>query len=181
VEKPEGDTSAAKKAITKHEMKLRQARAKMIKRVTASQLLHMKDPDPRKVWTELRCVHRARGFGSKMTMQCRGINVKMKLNDLQEAAETMASWIGRMKGMRFELAAIGVEISDEDVMLVLTNGLPGTYDHFVIALDATCPEDLTLKNVIVRLANEEGHQRINIIKKEEMTKLLESALTSTKV
>lgn len=127
----------------------------MIKRVTAGQLPHMKDPDLRKVWAELRHVHRARGFGSKMTMQCRGINVKMKLNDLQEAAETMASWIGRVKGMRFELAAIGVDVLDEDVILMLTNGLPGTYDHFVIALDAAHPEDITLKNVIARLANEE--------------------------
>ena len=53
VVKPEGDTNSAKKAIAEYEMKLRQARARMIKRVTASQLPHMKDPNPRKVWMEL--------------------------------------------------------------------------------------------------------------------------------
>jgi len=53
VAKPEGDTNTAKKAIAEYEMKLRQARARMIRRVTASQLPHMKDPNPRKVWMEL--------------------------------------------------------------------------------------------------------------------------------
>jgi hypothetical protein len=181
VVKPEGDTNSAKKAIAEYEMMLRQARARMIRRVTAGQLPHMKDPDPRKVWAELRRVHRAGGFGSKLAMRRRFINAKMKLDDSREIAESMASWIGRVKGMRFELEAVGVNVADEDVILVLTNGLPETYNPFVIALDGARPEDITLQNVIVRLANEEGRQGIDIVKKEEeIAKLGESALAVTK-
>ena len=53
VVKPEGDTVGARKAIAEYEMKVRQTRASMIKRVMASQLPHMKDLDLKKVWAEL--------------------------------------------------------------------------------------------------------------------------------
>jgi gag-polypeptide of LTR copia-type/Domain of unknown function (DUF4219) len=179
--KPEGDSTSAKKAIAEYEMKLRQARARMIRKVTAGQLPHMKDPNPKKVWEELRQVHRAAGFGSKMAMCHRFINARIKLDDSQEVAKTMASWIGRVKAMRFELEAIGVKISDEDIILVLTNGLPGGYEQFVIALDATRPEDITLGNIIMRLANEEGRREMNVVKKEEeKNRLGESALAAKK-
>jgi gag-polypeptide of LTR copia-type/Domain of unknown function (DUF4219)/Zinc knuckle len=181
VVKPEGDTNSAKKAIAEYEMKLRQARARMIRRVTAGQLPHMKDPDPRNVWTELQRVHRAGGFGSKLAMRRRFINAKMKLDDSREIAESMASWIGRVKGMRFELEAVGVNMTDEDVILVLTNGLPENYNQFVITLDAARPADITLENVVAQLANEEGRQGIDVIKKEEeKVRLGESALAATK-
>ena len=51
--KPEGDSNTAKKAIVEYEMKMRQARARKIKRVTAGQLPHINDSDLRKVWVEL--------------------------------------------------------------------------------------------------------------------------------
>lgn len=181
VAKPEGDNAAAKKAIAEYETKLRQARARMIRKVTAGQLPHMKDPNPKKVWEELRRVHRGAGFAAKMALRRRFINARMKLDDSQEVVETMASWVGRVKGMRFELEAIGVEISDEDVILVLTNGLPGDYGQFIIALDATRPEDITLANVIARLANEEGRREMDVVKKEEeKVRLGESALAAKK-
>jgi len=103
-------------------------------------------------------VHRARGFGLKLAMHHRFINTKMKLDNSQKMAKLMASWIGRVKGMCFELEAVGVNVTDEDIILVLTNGLPKTFNQFVIALDAACPEDITLENIIAQLANEEGWQ-----------------------
>ena len=44
----------------------------------------------------------------------------------------------------------------EDLVLVLTMGLPTSYSTFVVALDATDPTLLTLDNVIARLLNEES-------------------------
>jgi len=173
VMKPEGDSASAKKAIVDYETKRRQARARMIKRVTAGQLPHMRDPDPKKVWAELKRVHRAGGFGSKLAMRRRFINANMKPD------ESMASWIGRVKGMGFELEAVEVTITEEDLILVLTNGLPVSYEPFVIALDAANPADITLSNVVARLANEEGRQGIDIVKKEEEERrIAESALAT---
>jgi hypothetical protein len=63
VAKLEGDRAMSKKALADYEMKLRQARARMIKQIMASQLLHMRGPDLKVVWAELKHVHWAGGFG----------------------------------------------------------------------------------------------------------------------
>jgi hypothetical protein len=60
----------------------------------------------------------------------------------------MAGWIGRVKGIHFELEAIKVEVSDEDVILVLTNSLPPSYSQFVITLNAMKADEVTLSNLI---------------------------------
>ena len=52
-------------------------------------------------------------------MHCRFINARMKLDNSQEIAKLMASWIGRVKGMHFKLEAIGVNVSNEDIILVM--------------------------------------------------------------
>ena len=152
VEEPSGDLAKSKKDLVEYLAKLRQTRARLIRRVTAGQLPHMMDTDPKKVWEELKRVHRAGGFGSKLAMRRRFINAKMK------GGELMAAWIARVRGLSFALKAIGSAPTEEDIILVLTNGLPLTYESFVIALDATPATDVTLINVISRLANEEGRQ-----------------------
>jgi hypothetical protein len=180
VVKPEGDTAMIKKMIAEFEMKQRQARARMIKRVMAGQLPHMRNANPKVIWAELKRVHRGGGFGSKLAMCRRFINARMGTK------ETMAAWISRVKGMGFEgmgfeLEAIEVKVSEEDLILVLTNGLPPSFESFIITLDAARPEDITLANVVARLANEEGRQGVNVvIKEEEEQRLAESALTATK-
>src|SRR5882762_5591929 len=62
VVKPEGDTAANKKAIVEFEMKQRQARARMIKRVTVGQLPHMRNANLKMIWAELKCIHCGGGF-----------------------------------------------------------------------------------------------------------------------
>ena len=68
----------------------------------------------------------------------------------------VASWISRVKGIHFELEVVGVEVTNEDIILVLMSGLPTAYNQFFIALDVVCLENITLKNVIAQLTNEEG-------------------------
>jgi len=47
-------------------------------------------------------------------------------------------------------------VTDEDMILVLTMGLPANYENFVMVLDSTPPEIFTLQYVITRLLNEES-------------------------
>jgi hypothetical protein len=75
-----------------------------------------------------------------------------------KGGELMAAWIARVKGLSFELKVIGSAPTEEDIILILTNGLPLMYTSFVIALDATLATDVTLVNVISWLANKEGWQ-----------------------
>jgi hypothetical protein len=58
----------------------------------------------------------------------------------------------------FRLIQIGVEVSDEDFILVLTQGLPAAYETFVVSLDATDPSLLTSEHVISHLLNKEVRQ-----------------------
>jgi len=150
---PEGDMTKVKKELADYQMKLRQARARMIKQVMASQLSHMMDPDPKVVWAELVHVHHAGGFGLKLAMRRRRF-----LNARMQEGEAMASWVLRVKALVFELRVIKAAPTDEDVILMLTNRLPTTYQVLVIALDSTPTTDITLPNVISRLTNEEGCQ-----------------------
>lgn len=60
-----------------------------------------------------------------------------------------------MHALAFRLRGIGVNIDDEDPILVLTMGLSPVYDTFVVSLDATPANQLLLDDVIARLLNEE--------------------------
>ena len=70
----------------------------------------------------------------------------------------MQNWIAVVRHTAFRLSQIGVEVSDEDFILVLTQGLPAAYETFVISLNATDPSLLTSEHVISRLLNEEVRQ-----------------------
>ena len=72
----------------------------------------------------------------------------------------MANWIAEVHGVAFHLEEISVTIDDEDLILVLTMGLPKSFDTFVISLD-TDTTPLTLNHVITRLLNEESQQTVD--------------------
>jgi len=132
--------------------KLSEARAELILRVDDSQLAHMRSRDPREIWLTLQRVHRAAGFTTSLALQQRFLTTKMG------AKQTMQSWIGAVKTLAFRLEESGTAVSDQDIILALTMGLPATYDAVIINFDATATELLTLEYVISRLLNEETRQ-----------------------
>ena len=67
----------------------------------------------------------------------------------------MQNWIAVVRHTAFRLTQIRVEVSDEDFILVLTQGLPAAYETFIVSLDATDPDLLDSEYVISRLLNEE--------------------------
>ncbi|KAI0707883.1 hypothetical protein C8Q76DRAFT_594498, partial [Earliella scabrosa] len=70
----------------------------------------------------------------------------------------MSAWIADVKRSAARLRDVGADISDEDIILVLTNGLPPSYSSVIVALDSTDPSVLDLDFVINRLLNEETRQ-----------------------
>ncbi|KAI9056734.1 hypothetical protein FKP32DRAFT_1585270 [Trametes sanguinea] len=70
----------------------------------------------------------------------------------------MSAWIADVRRAAFQLTEIGASLTDEDVILVLTSGLPPSYENCVVTLDATPAESLTLDYVVARLLNEESRQ-----------------------
>ena len=75
--------------------------------------------------------------------------------------------------MAFQLMEIGVTITDEDQILALTMGLDVSYKSFVISLDGTQPELLTLDYIIHHLLNEDichENQEVGKVKDDEKDK-----------
>ena len=67
----------------------------------------------------------------------------------------MSAWVGCVKSMSFRLEDIGVDVSDEDTILVVTMGLDKSYDSFIISLNTTSPDQLTLDYIVSHMLNEE--------------------------
>jgi gag-polypeptide of LTR copia-type len=101
------------------------------------------------VWDTLSQVHRAHGLATRLALR------RQFLTSVKGAEEIMSAWVGRMKLMSHRLEDIGVDISDKDTILALMMGLNKLYDSFIISLDTTPPEQLTLEHVISRMLNEE--------------------------
>lgn len=145
------DTSAVADKRPKKKMEL--ARALLIEHVTKSQLSYVRDRDPRVIWTKLEKVHRSRGLATEMSLK------RKFLTSQKKPTQSMQDWIGWISGIQWELEEIGVTVDDKDVILALTMGLGPTYDSFVISLDATPTDQLTLDFVIHRLLNEESRRK----------------------
>jgi hypothetical protein len=145
IPRPPGNQNAA----ISWDRKNREAKAEMILNVQIDQLAHMTDDNAADIWLELERVHRARGFATRITLRRKFLTMRM------QAGQRMASWIGDVRNAAFLLSRTHVAVDDEDIILVLTMGLPAVYNPFVIALDATDAAALTLDYVITRLLNEE--------------------------
>ncbi|KZP10436.1 hypothetical protein FIBSPDRAFT_703345, partial [Athelia psychrophila] len=96
----------------------------------------------------LKKVHRARGFASRLSMRRSFLGATMGPD------QTMASWISTVKSMAHALADIDAKPTEEDTIIVLTNGLPSDYNTFIATLDSVAAKELTIDYVITRLANE---------------------------
>ena len=80
----------------------------------------------------------------------------MKKDDTQ----SIQSWVADICRVAFQLSEIGISVPDEDIILVLTAGLPPSYEPLIVSLDAVFPDLLTLNFVISRLLNEESCQGV---------------------
>ena len=73
-----------------------------------------------------------------------------------DESQTMESWIGEVCACACCLENVDVKVSDEDMIVVLTTGLPDSYTPIIITFDALDPEKLTLYFIINHLLNEEA-------------------------
>ena len=148
------------KAVKAFECHQAEAHAEIVLHLEPSQLLHAHSTDPHILWEELQCMHRAQGFTMRMTF-CQRFNTMTK-----HADQSMGSWIADVQQAAFRLKEVGYIAMDEDKILVLTQGLPPSYDPFIISLNAAIANGTTADNpsislevVKARLLNEESRQR----------------------
>ena len=127
-----------------------QCRAEIVLRVEDSQLPHMTGGDLKTIWDALATVHHAQGFGSCLQLHQQFTTATMK------SGQSIEGWIGEVHSHANKLKAINVNISDKDIIVVLTAGLPPFYTTVIISLDAVKSKELTLDFIITHLLNKEG-------------------------
>ena len=132
--------------------KMEEARAEIVLKVEDPQLVHMRSRDPYEIMEALKRVHVARGLGTRMSLRRRFWNMEKKED------ESMANWVSRVKALVWKLEAIGVEVTEEDTILALTNGLDDSFESFIISLDSTPPDQLSLQFTVDRMVNEEARR-----------------------
>jgi len=148
--------SKAVKAFEHHQA---EAHAEIILHLEPSQLPHAHSTDSHVLWEELQRMHHAQGFTTRMTF-------RRRFNTMTKRADPlMGSWIADVQQAAFRLKEVGYTAMDEDKILVLTQGLPPSYDPFIISLDTAIANGTTADNpsislevVKAHLLNEESHQ-----------------------
>ena len=125
---------------------LSEAHAKIILRVTPSQLTHCHDPDPMTIWNNLMIIHSSHGHSTIIALHHRFHHLHLK------HTENMSTYVA------FLLEEADVTVTDDDIILAITSGLPWSYDSFLISLNATPDDDYMLAYVIACLVNEYQHQ-----------------------
>jgi len=150
ITKPMGSPNAA--AVKSYVRKAAEARAEIVLHVEPSQLPHVRDADVTVVWENLKSVHQARGFGTRMSRRRTLFGMRM------DPQTPMSRWIADVRRAAFLLEEVGGTVTNDDMILVLTNGLPRSYDTVIGSLDSISTDDLTLDAVVNRLLNEESRQ-----------------------
>jgi gag-polypeptide of LTR copia-type/Zinc knuckle len=114
--------------------------------------VHTRGSDPCEIWKTLKEAHEARGLGTRMSLR-RRLHSVTKADDV-----SMQTYISTMQELAQRLRDLGSAIDDEELIVVITRGLPDKYDSVVVSLDGLSVKELTLGNVSKRLLNEEARR-----------------------
>ena len=127
-----------------------EARAKMIVRVEAAQLVHMHEQDPIFIWSDLVMMHKVRGLAMELTKW------QQLMTSKKGEAESITSWTSWVKGLVFELKEVSTSVPKKIIIVVLTMGLGNEYDTLIGLIDATLTQQVSLEHVITQMLNEEA-------------------------
>ncbi len=114
-----------------------------------AQLTHIQYCDNVKSAWEAFCgVHEAKTISNKLFLRRRFFTIKMQERD------DMFVHINMVKALTDQLHSIKVNITDEDVYMVLLMNLPPSFDNLVTSLESMSTKDVDLQFIIARLFHE---------------------------
>lgn len=144
--------SVNSKTVKAWQRKNDEARAEIVLNVESSQLPHVRETDAAAVWETLKRIHQARGFGTRLSRRRDFFAMR------KEERVPMSQWIADVRRAAFQIEETGGSVVEEDIILVLTNGLGTAYESLIVTLDSTPTDQLNLDYVIDQLLNEESRQ-----------------------
>jgi hypothetical protein len=114
-----------------------------------AQLAHIQYCDNVKsAWEALCGLHEAKTIGNKLFLRRRFFTIKMQEGD------DMLVHINTVKALADQLCSIEVNITDEDVYMVLLMSLPPSFDNIVTSLESMSMKDVDLQFIVARLLHE---------------------------
>lgn len=155
-DEPPPTTGPNSKSYKAYHRKAKLAKAKIILHLAPSQLPHARLDTAKAIWDNLSRIHLTRGFGTLLAMRRRFFAMSMDDN------QSMQSWIASVRDAAHRLEAADFEVKDVDLIVALTQGLPESYSSFIVSLDATPVDQLSVESTITRLLNEEFRQMSNL-------------------
>ncbi len=93
-------------------------------------------------------MHEAKTIGNKLFLRRRFFTIKMQEGD------DMLMHINTVKALADQLCSIEVNITDEDVYMVLLMSLPPSFDNLVTSLETMSTKDVDLQFIVARLFHE---------------------------
>jgi hypothetical protein len=145
------------------------AKAEIKLYVGLEQLAHCRLPTAKAIWKNLEKLHQAKGFSTQLSLLWRFHTMRM------DKLKPMLAWVSAVHNHAYHISTTGYTLHNTHVILVLMQGLPESYSHLTIALDATPAENLTLDYTIDHLLNEEARQETLYVTQREIN----SALSAT--
>jgi hypothetical protein len=123
--------------------------ALLCEHLTNAQLAHIQYCDNvRSAWEALCGVHEAKTIGNKLFLRRRFFTIKMQEGD------DMLVHINMVKALANQLRSIEVNITDEDVYMVLLMSLPSSFDNLVTSLKSMSTKNVDLQFIVARLLHE---------------------------
>jgi transposase InsO family protein len=116
------------------------------------------------VWEKLASVFESKSLVNRLFMRRKLLTMKMSEGD------ALSTHINMLKTLAEQLAAIGAQTSEEDLVMTLLMSLPPSYEHFITALESVNESELTYDYVVAKLLN------FDLRKKENGAPSGESAL-----
>jgi hypothetical protein len=114
-----------------------------------AQLAHIQYCDNVKSAREALCgVHEAKTIGNKLFLRRRFFTIKMQEGD------DMLMHINTVKALADQLRSIEVNITDEDVYMVLLMSLPPSFNNLVTSLESMSTKDVDIQFIVARLLHE---------------------------
>jgi hypothetical protein len=133
-------------ATTDYNEKEMKAFALLCEHLTDAQLAHIQYCDNvRSAWEALCGVHEAKTIGNKLFFRRRFFTIKMQKGD------DMLVHINKVKALTDQLRSIEVNITDEDVYMVLFMSLPPSFDNLVTSLESMSTKYVDLPFIVARL------------------------------
>ncbi|PPR08175.1 hypothetical protein CVT24_012247, partial [Panaeolus cyanescens] len=133
---------ASSLGVTERMKKKTLARARILLGIETFQLPFVSGMEsPREMWLALAKIHRSSSVNSILALRRRFFSLCM------EADESIISWISRVRALSMELQFTKAPMSDLDIILAITIGLPAEYGPIITILDNLFFEDLTIAHI----------------------------------